>query len=163
MPEQSNRVHHVVWCVRPESLERVRRYWQQAVGLPLHDLDLPELGIHVLISWEGGVEVMSPVYATGSVADAAHAFLAAHGEGVYCVVFDVADLADVAARIAGQGGRLVFEETIRPDEVEERELTAPGSPGPFAIRQALFDPICGMRICLQQVVPVPKRELASST
>src|SRR5262245_54192181 len=106
---------------------------------------------------------MSPVYATGSVADAARAFLAAHGEGVYCVVFDVADLADVATRIAGQGGRLVFEETIRPDEVEARELTAPGLQEPFAIRQALFDPICGMRICLQQVVPVAKRVPAAST
>jgi predicted enzyme related to lactoylglutathione lyase len=154
--EKSNCVHHVVWCVRPESLEPVRRFWQQAVGLPLQDLDLPELGLHVLISWEGGVEVMSPVHETGTLVDPARRFLASHGEGVYCVVFNVAGLEDVVARISGQGGRLVFEETIQPDEVAERELGAADSPERFAIRQALFDPICGLRICLQELTPAAR-------
>ena len=156
MSEKNNSVHHVVWCVRPENLEGVRRYWQEAVGLPLHDLDLPELGIHVLISWDGGIEIMSPVYETGVLVEPARRFLATHGEGVYCVVFNVADLDDVSARIAGQGGRIVFEETIRPDEVEERELGADAGAQPFAIRQALFDPIFGMRICLQQLTPAAR-------
>ena len=156
MAEKTNCVHHVVWCIRPESLEPVRRFWQEAIGLPLHDLDLPELGIHVLISWEGGVEIMAPVRETGSVADSAREFLAAHGEGVYCVVFNVARLEDVGARIARQGGRKVFEETIRPDEVEERELAAADAPERFAIRQALFDPVHGMRICLQEIATEEK-------
>lgn len=150
MAEKTNCVHHVVWCVRPESLERVRAFWQEAVGLPLQDLDLPELGIHVLISWEGGIEIIAPVHETGTLVDSARSFLATRGEGVYCVVFDVANIDDVMARISRQGGRLVFEETIRPDEVEERKLNAAEPGSTFAIRQALFDTIAGMRICLQE-------------
>ena len=157
MSESSQRVHHVVWCVRPESLERVRRFWQEGVGVALHDLDLPELGIHVLISWEAGLEIMAPVRETGLVVDAARAFLAEHGEGVFCVVFDVASVADVAARLRAQGGRVVFEETIDADEVARRPLAPPGSRERFAIEQALLDPICGMRICLQQLTPEDPR------
>ena len=151
MAEKTNCVHHVVWCIRPESIEPVRRFWREAVGLPLQDLDLPELGLHVLISWEGGVEIMAPVHETGTLVDSARRFLATHGEGVYSVVFNVADLEGAVARIARQGGRLVFEETIRPEQVDERELTGSGSQEPFAIKQALFDPIFGMRICLQEL------------
>jgi methylmalonyl-CoA/ethylmalonyl-CoA epimerase len=156
MAEKTNCVHHVVWCIRPESIEPVRRFWREAVGLPLQDLDLPELGLHVLISWEGGVEIMAPVHETGSLVDSARSFLATHGEGVYSVVFNVADLEGAAARIARQGGRLVFEETIRPEQVDERELTGSGSQEPFAIKQALFDPIFGMRICLQELTAETK-------
>jgi predicted enzyme related to lactoylglutathione lyase len=148
----SNRVHHVVWCVRPESLPRVRRFWEEAIGLPVQDLDLPELGIHVLISWQGGIEIISPVYETGLLVEPARGFLATHGEGVYTVVFDVAALDDVVSRISRQGGRLAFEETISPEEVDARQLAA-GSPERFAIRQAAFDPICGLRLCLQELTP----------
>ena len=149
MAGKTSSVHHVVWCVRPESLERVRAFWQQQVGIALHDLDLPDLGIHVLISWEGGVEVISPVHATGALVAPVREFLATQGEGVYCVVFDVASLDDVVARLSAAGVRKIFEETITPDEVEERRLVAPGSPR-FALRQAAFDEICGLRICLQE-------------
>ena len=155
MADPCNRVHHVVWCVRPESLERVRRFWEEAIGLSLHDLDLPELGIHVLISWQGGIEIMSPVYEQGILVEAARSFLDSHGEGVYTVVFDVADLDGVVARIARQGGRLAFEETISPEEVDERQL-AGDSQQRFSIRQAAFDPIAGIGICLQEQTPVAK-------
>ena len=149
MAETKQKVHHVVWCVRPESLERVRRFWQEGVGLALHDLDLPDLGIHVLISWEGGVEVIAPVYETGLLVEPARRFLETQGEGVYTVVFDVASLDDVTGRVARQGGRLAFEETISPEEVVARGLAA-GAAQPFAIRQAAFDAICGVGVCLQE-------------
>ena len=47
--EETNSVHHVVWCIRPENLARVRELWERAIGLPLEELDLPELGLRVLI------------------------------------------------------------------------------------------------------------------
>jgi len=155
LSEPGPRVHHVVWCVRPESLPRARRFFEEAIGLPLHDLDLPELGIHVLISWPGGIEVIAPVYAQGLLVEAAQGFLATHGEGVYTVVFDVASLDDVVARIARQGGRKAFEETITPEEVDARGL-AEGAAQRFAIRQAAFDPICGISLCLQELTPAAK-------
>ncbi len=35
-------VHHVVWCVRAESLPRVKAFWEGVIGVPLDELDLPE-------------------------------------------------------------------------------------------------------------------------
>ena len=38
------------------------------MGLPLEDLDLPELGLRALLSWDGGIEIMAPFYAEGALA-----------------------------------------------------------------------------------------------
>ena len=148
--DRSTGVHHVVWCIEPENLERVRAFWEQVIGVPLEDLDLPDLGLRILISWEGGVEIMTPAYAKGAMADAARAFLAERGEGVYSVVYGVRNIEDVAASFTDHGGRLLFREAIPKDAVAARKL----SPGDrFSILQAGFDDHCGMRICLQEIVP----------
>jgi 4-hydroxyphenylpyruvate dioxygenase-like putative hemolysin len=156
--EQSNGVHHVVWCVEPENLDRVRVFWEQAIGLSLDELDLPELGLRVLISWSGGVEIMSPIYASGEMAEAARRFLDERGEGVYSVVCNVSGIEDVITTLTERGGRLLFRETISPEAVEARGLS---EGEPFSILQAGFDDDCGMRICLQEIVPgssSPSRE-----
>jgi len=143
-------VHHVVWCVKPEHLERVRTFWERVIGLALEQIDLPELGLRVLISWTGGVEIMTPAYEHGSMAEAARAFLAERGEGVYSVVYGVRDIDGVIASFEAFGGRLLFRESITPDEVEARRLSDGDR---FAILQAGFDDECGMRICLQELRP----------
>lgn len=143
-------VHHVVWCVRPESLERVREFWERTIGIALDELDLPELGLRVLISWKGGVEIMSPTYPTGIMADAARQFLAARGEGVYGVVYGIRGIEGVIASFTARGGSLLFRETITPDQVDERKLSDGDR---FSILQAGFDDFCGMRIVLQEIVP----------
>jgi hypothetical protein len=143
-------VHHVVWCVRPESLPRVRAFWERVIGVPLDELELPELGLKVLISWHGGVEIMAPAYETGLMVEAARQFLAARGEGVYAVVYNVKGIEGVVSAFAAQGGRLLFRESISPDEVEARKLSEGER---FSILQAGFDDFCGMRICLQELVP----------
>ena len=56
--ERVRGLHHVAWCVRPENMDRARAYWEDAIGLDrMEDLDLTDLGIRVLVSWEGGVEI----------------------------------------------------------------------------------------------------------
>jgi hypothetical protein len=149
-----NRVHHVVWCVQPESLERVRRLWQGALGVTLTDVDLPDLGVLVLVSWEGGLEIMAPTYPTGALAEMARTFLAEHGEGVFSVVFDVADIDDAVAGMQAIGAALVFRDDITPDEFEAREIAGAGTDTPprQLVRQALFGEVAGIRLCLQQVV-----------
>lgn len=143
-------VHHVVWCVRPESLARVREFWERVIGIALEELDLPELGLRVLISWKGGVEIMSPAYATGLMADAARQFLADRGEGVYGVVYGIRGIESVVSAFGARGGQLLFRETITPDQVDERKLSDGER---FSILQAGFDDFCGMRIVLQEIVP----------
>lgn len=151
MPTAEGRgVHHVVWCVRPESWTSVRAFWEGTIGIVLDELDLPELGLKVLISWHGGVEIMTPAYATGMMVEPARRFLAERGEGVYAVVYDVRGIEGVVASFTERGGRLLFRETITPEQVAERGISGPGER--FSILQAGFDDHCGMRICLQEVV-----------
>ena len=150
MGEGVNCIHHVVWCIKPESMPGVRALWEEALGLEMQDIDLPELGIHVMIAWEAGIEIMAPTYETGTLLQSARDFLATKGEGVYSVVFNVADLESAVARYAAHGAKLVFEEDISPDDIEDRNLSDDASGG-FAVKQALFDEIFGFRICLQQL------------
>lgn len=146
-------VHHVVWCVRPESLERVRAFWEGVIGVPLDALELPELGLKVLISWHGGVEIMSPAYESGLMLEPARQFLETRGEGVYAVVYGVRRIESVVAAFGRAGGQLLFREEIPPDEVAARGLSGAGER--FSILQAGFDDYCGMRICLQELLPDP--------
>lgn len=143
-------VHHVVWCVRPESFPALRAFWEDSVGLTLDELDLPELGLRILISWNGGVEIMAPFYETGTLADAAHRFLAERGEGVYTVVVNVSDLEGLVSSLETRGASPLFRETIPPEAVLARGLSEGTR---FSILQAGFDDVCGMSICLQQIVP----------
>jgi hypothetical protein len=143
-------VHHVVWCVKPESWDRVRAFWEETIGVSLDELDLPDLGLKVLVSWHGGVEVMTPAYETGMMVDAARQFLDERGEGVYAVVYDVRDIEGVVSSFTARGGRLLFRKPITADEVEERKLSDGER---FSILHAGFDDYCGMRIVLQEVVP----------
>lgn len=148
--ENGRGVHHVVWCVRAESLPRVKAFWEGVIGVPLDELDLPELGLKVLISWHGGIEVMAPAYPTGLMVEAANAFLAARGEGVYTVVYEVRGIEGVVSAFTAAGGKLQFRETITPDEVDERGLSDGAR---FSILQAGFDDHAGIRLCLQEQVP----------
>jgi 4-hydroxyphenylpyruvate dioxygenase-like putative hemolysin len=151
MPNTANCVHHVVWCVKPESLPRVRAYCEEGLGLPMQDLDLPDLGIHVLISWEGGIEIMAPTYAEGTLVVSANDFLESRGEGVYSVVFNVGNLEDAIRKLEAQGAKLVFAEDIAAEDIEDRNLSSDPDDDGMAVRQALFDDVCGMRICLQEL------------
>lgn len=143
-------VHHVVWCVQPESFPRLREFWERSVGLTLEELDLPELGLKILISWKGGVEIMAPCYETGALAEVARRFLAERGEGVYTVVVNVRGIDGLVAALVSQGASLLFRETIPPEEVLVRKLSDGAR---FTILQAGFEQVCGMPICLQEIVP----------
>jgi predicted enzyme related to lactoylglutathione lyase len=151
--EGVNGVHHVSWCVRPENMDRARAYWEEAIGLaPPEDLDLQDLGLRVLVFWDAGVEIMCPTNEEGSMAADARRFLEERGEGVYSVVYNVADIAATKAKIAAQGGSLVFEELIPAEAVDDRNLASDPTSERFSIQQALFEDICGMRVCLQEIV-----------
>jgi hypothetical protein len=148
-----NCIHHVVWCIEPQSLGRVRELWEGALGLPLQEVDLPELGVVILISWAGGIEIMSPVHPTGELAAMARAFLAERGEGVFSVVFNVADIDGAVDKVGALGGSLLFRDEIPAAEFDDREIAGDGPATRHDIRQALFDEFSGLRLCLQQLVP----------
>jgi 4-hydroxyphenylpyruvate dioxygenase-like putative hemolysin len=152
--ERVRGLHHVAWCVKPENMDRARAYWEEAIGLDrMEDLDLADLGIRVLVSWEGGVEIMCPTNEDGSMAVAVRKFLDERGEGVYSVVYNVSDIAATRAKIVAEGGQLVFEELIPAEAVDDRQLASEPAKERFSIKQALYEDICGMRVCLQEITP----------
>jgi catechol 2,3-dioxygenase-like lactoylglutathione lyase family enzyme len=148
--EGVDRIHHVVWCVAADSLEAVRHYWERALGLSMVDIDLPERGLHVLLAWDAGIEIVAPTYAHGGGADAVRAVLAEQGEGVYTVVYSVASIEESGARLAAEGATLTFEETVPSDVVRARGIVPDGAPS-FTIRQAQYRDSVGMGICLQEL------------
>ena len=152
--ERVRGLHHVAFCVEPENMDRARAYWEDAIGLdPMEDLDLTDLGIRVLVSWEGGVEIMCQTSQEGSMAVAVRQFLAERGEGVYSVVYNVTDIDATRAKIVADGGQLVFEELIPAEAVDDRQLASDPVKERFSIKQALYEDICGMRVCLQEITP----------
>jgi len=150
MENDVDRVHHVVWCVHAENLERVRAYWEQALGVTMVDIALPERGLHVLLAWDAGIEVVAPTAAGGAGATAVNAVLGDRGEGVYAVVYNVASIDAVRPRLEREGAELVFEETVAPDVVRQRGIVTADQPS-FTIRQAQFRDALGLNVCLQEL------------
>jgi hypothetical protein len=114
------------------------------------DIVLPERGLHVLLAWHAGIEIISPTPAGGEGAAAVRAILEERGEGVYSVVYNVASIDDSRRRLESQGALLVFEETVPPEVVRARGIVTAGQPS-FTIRQAQFRDALGMDICLQEL------------
>ena len=53
------RLHHVVFCVRPENQQRAAGLWRE-LGLQFQEVPLEDLGVRVLIDWNAGIEIISP-------------------------------------------------------------------------------------------------------
>jgi hypothetical protein len=101
----NDRVDHVAWLCSPENLEAMIAKLGQLGGTPLDGpVDLPAAGLRIGISWDTGLEVVSPL--PGSDRPAAletRRMLRRRGEGIYAVLFGVPDMeaALVRAREAG--------------------------------------------------------------
>lgn len=140
----ASRIHHVCWCVEPDQVDPVKELLGSALGAELLDLDLDELGIRALISWEAGVEVIAPTRAQGRVAPTARAYLDAHGPGVYTVVFDVDELRPALEAAARFGVHQVFREELPVfGALAERYR---------ALENVTLDPWGGLRLSLQQLL-----------
>jgi 4-hydroxyphenylpyruvate dioxygenase-like putative hemolysin len=147
------RVHHVVWCVGRESLPALERYWTDALGVPLVSTHIKELGLHLLMSWDAGVEIVAPSEEPGPITEALEAFLAAKGEGVFSTVYEVADLDVAVHRATARGAKVVIEDVIEPDVLTER-MHWPADRPSYRLRQAVLEEVNGTTVCLQETIPV---------
>ena len=100
----NNRLDHLAWVCFPESFGRNIELLSELGGTPLDGPhDKPEIGIRIAISWETGLELISPIRGSeGAGAVAANQILA-RGEGIFGVLFGVDDMeaALSRARLAG--------------------------------------------------------------
>ena len=103
-PDLSPLLHHVVFAVSPQRHAEVAQLFTE-LGFGFQELELAELGLHVCLDWDRGIELISPIPgSSASVAASVHEFLERHGDGVYTVVIRVpaASTAEaVAERYAG--------------------------------------------------------------
>jgi hypothetical protein len=124
------RLHHVVFCVHPENQERAAGLWRQ-LGLTFAEVDLDDLGLRVLIDWDAGIEVVSPV-GDGEQSASFTAFLSERGEGLYSVVMGVDEVAGPVALAARYGAVVEYEQHRRH--------------GALTIDEVSLAPFCGMAV-----------------
>ena len=94
---ETSALHHVVFAVAPERIATVAQMFTE-VGFSFDSAELTELGVHVHLDWNGGLELITAVPgSTGSVAASVNEFLDRHGDGVYTVVLRV------PGRVGGRG------------------------------------------------------------
>ena len=133
MTEALPALHHVVFCVQRENQDEAADFWR-ALGFEFVDIDLPDVGLRVLLDWGRGIEIIAPTEAAGPEAADVEEFLEQQGEGVYSVVVRTADIAGPISIAATYGAEVEFQ--------QHREGTG------FALDEARLHPLHGMPVTL---------------
>ena len=124
MPDATPSLHHIVFCVRAANQEHAAAFWRD-LGFEFVDIDLPEIGLRVMLDWDRGIEVIAPTEGAGEMAAPFLQFLDEHGDGVYSVVVRTSDV-DAPISIAARYGATVEYQQHREDAgywLDEASLT----------------------------------------
>jgi methylmalonyl-CoA/ethylmalonyl-CoA epimerase len=127
------RIHHVVFCVRPENQEAAVDFWRD-LGLVFHEIALVEEGLRVFLDWSAGIEVVSPSPEPGTETARFWTFLEERGEGVCSVVVKGPNV-EAPIAVAKRHGASVRYQQHRED-------------GGYFLDEADLTPILGMPITL---------------
>ena len=93
-------------------------------------IELEDVGLRVLLDWDGGLELVTPLSAAADGAGEVEQFLQQNGPGVYSVVIRVGD-APAAEQVARRyGARTRFRQHRGGDgfELDEIEISVLGLP-----------------------------------
>jgi 4-hydroxyphenylpyruvate dioxygenase-like putative hemolysin len=126
-PSRANSVHHVVFAVMPEQLPKTVEFFTE-LGFRFQTIELDDVGLRVLLDWDGGLELVTPLSSDG--AGEVAQFLRRNGPGVYSVVIRVGD-APAAEEVAQRyGAQTRFQQHRGGDgfELDEIELSVLGLP-----------------------------------
>lgn len=126
-------IHHVVFCVRPESQERAAEVWR-SIGFEFVEIDLAEEGLSVLLDWDRGIEIIAPSEVAGTETGRFNDFLTERGEGVWSVVVRVRDVDDGVAALEPHGVVVRY--------LQRRDL------GDHRLDEADLEPLYGMPVTL---------------
>jgi 4-hydroxyphenylpyruvate dioxygenase-like putative hemolysin len=126
-PSRATSVHHVVFAVTHEQLSETAQFFSE-LGFRFQTIELEDVGLRVLLDWDGGLELVTPL---SSEADGAVAqFLQRNGPGVFSVVVRVGD-APAAEQVAQRyGAQTRFRQHRGGDgfELDEIEISVLGLP-----------------------------------
>jgi 4-hydroxyphenylpyruvate dioxygenase-like putative hemolysin len=121
-PQESSRLHHVVFAVALERLSEVAQMYTE-LGFTLQPLELTELGLSGHLDWDRGIEIISPVPgSTSEVAVKVTEFLDTHGDGVYTVVIQIPDAAAAESVVQRYGATTRFEQGFEGDGFHLKEI-----------------------------------------
>ena len=98
------RICRVVLLYKEENFEAALDAFRSALGVDDFEgpLALPEMGLKIAISWNSGLELITP-HGQGSFAEQMRHQLASKGEGLVSLVFQVPELDSGVARAAAAG------------------------------------------------------------
>src|SRR3954469_19683175 len=97
-----NRIDHIAVCVRPENLESAVASFSELLAIKFEGPFISEAaGITYYLDWDSGMEVYAPC--DKMLAADRIKFLEEHGEGVFRLIFGVADIGDAVARARSLG------------------------------------------------------------
>jgi len=131
--EAAPRLHHVVFCVRPENQDRAADFWRD-LGLVFQEFALVEEGLRVLLDWSAGIEIISPTPDPGTETARFWEFLEQRGEGVCSVVVKGPNV-ETPILVANRHGSSVRYQQHRED-------------GGYFLDEADLTPIFGMPVTL---------------
>ena len=124
-------LHHVVFCVERAHQDDAASFWTD-LGFELVEIDLPDVGLRVLLDWGRGVEIISPSDVSAAEGARVQQFLDERGEGVYSVVVLTSDI-DGPLSVASRFG-------ASPQLRQDR------SGDGFALEEAMLSPVHGMPV-----------------
>jgi 4-hydroxyphenylpyruvate dioxygenase-like putative hemolysin len=129
---RANSVHHVVFAVPQEQLPNTSQFFSE-LGFRFQTIELEDVGLRVLLDWDGGLELVTPLSSEVDGANAVAQFLQQNGPGVYSVVMRVGD-ASAAEQLAHRyGAQTRFHQHRGGDgyELDEIEISVLGLPLTF--------------------------------
>lgn len=140
----AGRIDHVILLYKDRaSQEAARLEFTQLLRIDDWDeIGEGSEGIHILISWRSGIELICPVREV----PAFQKHLATYGEGFYCLVFGVASLDEAMAHIRHLTGRMPRALGEPPQKVYEKFTVA---------REAIAGSVGGVRVMLGEFEPKP--------
>jgi 4-hydroxyphenylpyruvate dioxygenase-like putative hemolysin len=129
---RANSVHHVVFAVPQEQLPDTTQFFSE-LGFRFQTIELEDVGLRVLLDWDGGLELVTPLSADDDGGNPVAQFLQQNGPGVYSVVIRVGD-APAAEQVAQRyGAQTRFHQHRGGDgyELDEIEISVLGLPLTF--------------------------------
>ena len=126
-------LHHVVFAVASERQDAVAELFTD-LGFGLENLELSDLGLHVHLDWNRGIELISPIAeSTAPVANLVQDFLDKHGDGIYTVVLRVPTASAAEAIAQRYGAATRFQQSFEGagSHLEEVDLSVFGLPLTF--------------------------------
>jgi hypothetical protein len=124
-------LHHVVFCVERAHQDDAASFWKD-LGFELAEIDLPDVGLRVLLDWGRGIEIISPSDVGAAEGARVQQFLDERGEGVYSVVVLTSDI-DGPVSVAARYG-------------STPQLRQDRSGDGFALEEAMLSPVHGMPV-----------------